>query len=494
MKKFLWLVALFLLQVAAVQAQTPAPGAPGIGDSLYPGFGNGGYDVQHYTLDLTAEPETGNLIGITTIEAVATNALSSFNLDFIGMDIESIMVDGEAAEFTREEQELTVTPASFIAQDAEFTTEVRYSGVPEVYMSVTFPAQAGWVWYDGENCPCSFVISEPDGNANFFPLNDHPLDKATYTLRVTVPKPYEVAQVGELVDIIDNGDTTTTVSEMPVPMASYMLTINISQFDRVSITSETGITLRNYYEDSVNQDLRVLFKRQEEMLTYFQGLFGEFPFDIYGAVILDHDTGSNQEMQTLSHFNTAGLPLDRPINIEQTMVHALAHQWFGGSVSLSDWGGIWLNEGFVTYAEALWFEHSLGEGALDAWMQTLYSYLVANPGYALPGEPLAEDLFSDGLYYRGALTLHALRLSVGDEMFFGILQTWLERYRDSNVTTADFIALVNEFTEEDFTEFFDEWLYDPEIPSIPELNMNPPRSPGQRASELPYALKREAVR
>jgi aminopeptidase N len=432
------------------------------------------------------------LIGITTIEAVATSDLSSFNLDFIGMDIESIIVDGEAADFSREDQELTVIPASFIAQDSEFTTEVRYSGVPEVYMSIAFPAQAGWVWYDGDHCPCSFVISEPDGNANFFPLNDHPLDKATYTLRVTVPKPYEVAQNGEVIEIIDNGDTTTTVNEMPVPMASYMLTINISLFHQVGIIGETGVVVRNYYEESVDQDLRVLFKRQDEMLTYFESLFGEFPFDIYGAVILDHDTGSNQEMQTLSHFNTADLSLDNPVSIDQAMVHAIAHHWFGGSVSLSDWADIWLNEGFVTYAEGLWFEYSLGEGSLDAWMRSLYRYLIANPGYALPGEPFAEDLFSDGPYYRGALTLHALRLNVGDEMFFQILQTWAQRYRYSNATTADFIALVNELTEEDFEDFFDSWLYDPEIPSIPEMGLSPPSTPGQRASVSSYAAKREA--
>jgi len=487
MKKVLWVIALFLLQAAVVQAQTPAPGAPGIGDSLYPGFGNGGYDVQHYTLDITVEPETGNLIGITTIEAVATSALSSFNLDFIGMDIESITVDGEAAEFSREGQELTVTPASFIAQDAEFTTEVHYSGAPEVYMSITYPAQAGWVWYEGENCPCSFVISEPDGNANFFPLNDHPLDKATYTLRVTVPKPYEVVQNGVVVDVIDNGETTTTVNEMTVPMTSYMLTINVSRFDQVEIIGESGVTIRNYYEESVDQDLRVLFKRQDEMLSYFESLFGEFPFDIYGAVILDYDTGSNQEMQTLSHFNTTELPLSDPVFIDQSMVHALAHHWFGGSVSLSDWGDIWLNEGFVTYAEGLWFEHSLGEGSLDAWMRSLYNMVSASSDYVPPGEPLADDLFGGGSYYRGALTLHALRLSVGDEMFFQILQTWVERYRYSNATTDEFVALVNELTGEDFESFFDSWLYKPEIPSIPEMNLSPPDTSGQQASTVSRA-------
>ena len=119
MKQFLTLALLLLMSaaliVAPASAQTAQPGAPGLGDSLYPGFGNGGYDVQHYTLDLTFDPESGRLDGDVTLEATATETLSAFNLDLIGFEIASIQVDGADATFTRARQELTITPAAPLA-------------------------------------------------------------------------------------------------------------------------------------------------------------------------------------------------------------------------------------------------------------------------------------------------------------------------------------------------------------------------------------------
>ena len=139
-----------LRTTALVEAAQLQPGAPGIGDSLYPGFGNSGYDAQHYNLDLNvSDVDTSTLNGIATIEAKATQDLSSFNLDFIGFTIDGITVDGKPAEFSRDGQELTITPAEPLYTDDTFTIEVKYNGSPEQITSVAIPVPTGWVIFDG---------------------------------------------------------------------------------------------------------------------------------------------------------------------------------------------------------------------------------------------------------------------------------------------------------------------------------------------------------
>ncbi len=481
MKQFLTLALLLLMSaaliVAPASAQTAQPGAPGLGDSLYPGFGNGGYDVQHYTLDLTFDPESGRLDGDVTLEATATETLSAFNLDLIGFEIASIQVDGADATFTRARQELTITPAAPLAAGADFTVEVTYSGVPKAISSVALPVQVGWIrWQRGADCPCSIVMSEPDGSANWFPANDHPLDKATYTFHVTVPKPYEVAANGVLIDIVDNGmvggaDTTTT-TEMSQPMASYLATVNIAQFDLVTEPGTHGVPIRNYFQVGIPQASRDQFARQDEMIGFYESTYGEYPFDVYGAVVVDQNLGGALETQTLSIFGKDTVAPSFS-DSELVIAHELAHQWFGNSVSLADWGDIWLNEGFATYAEGLWIEHSEGAEALNRWAIQLYTGLGRDrfSGLEPPGKPPANDLFNMSVYERGGLTLHALRLRVGDEVFFELLNQWYERNRDSSVRTADLIALAEELSGQDLSDFFDEWLYAEKLPPIPEMGL-----------------------
>ncbi|MCC6803708.1 MAG: M1 family metallopeptidase [Anaerolineae bacterium] len=462
-------LVLILTAVLTAFAQTGEPGAPGIGDSLYPGFGNGGYDVQHYTLNLTVDPAGGTLNGDVLIEAQATQNLSSLNLDLIGFEISAISVDGQAAAYTRDGQELTITPAQPLAEHTAFTVEIEYAGAPEAITSVAIPVPTGWVAYEGDGCPCSFVISEPDGAANFYPVNDHPLDKAIYTLRVTVPKPYGVAMNGVVTDVVDDGDTTTTISEVTSPMASYLTTINIARFDLVTEPGTAGsVPIRNYFEIGVDQATRDLFARQDEMMAFYQSLFGAYPFDVYGAVMLNTETGTALETQTLSIFGTDNIAPDYDES-EVTIAHELAHQWYGNSVSVADWNNIWLNEGFATYAEGLWIEHDQGSDALAAWVSDIYDYVAGDDSIVPPGAPAADDLFNDGVYYRGALALHALRLEVGDDAFFDILRTWYARYKDGSAGTADFIALASEVSRQELGDFFDGWLYAPDVPPIPAM-------------------------
>jgi len=444
-------------------------GSSGLGDSLYLGFGNGGYDVTHYTLDIIVnDVSTSNLTASTTIEAVATQDLLSFNLDFVGFDIDSITVNDVSADFSRKGQELTVTPLKPLVEGQPFTVVIKYNGSPEEMQSVALPVQTGWIIFDGG----SFVLSEPDGSAGFYPVNDHPLDKATYTFHVTVPDPLEVAANGVLIGTLDNGTSTTFVFEERDPMASYLVTINIDEFDIETMTSENGIPIRNYYSSDLPKDVRKPFARQGEMLDYFSKIYGQYPFEVYGSMVMNTEFDSALENQTLSIYGIDMIDVEDVEGTELTVAHELSHQWFGDSVSVADWSDIWLNEGFATYSEGLWIEHLYGREALDGWVKSQYADVINHPeNFVAPGNPPADDLFNEGVYVRGGLTLHALRLEVGDEVFFEILKTYFKRYENGNASTAEFIAVAEKVSGKDLTKFFDTWLYNETIPPIPAMGL-----------------------
>jgi aminopeptidase N len=441
----------------------PSKGAEGIGDSLYPGFGNGGYDAEHYTLDLNvSDVGTSTLSGTTTIEAKATQALSSFNLDFIGFTVDGITVNGEPATFSRDGQELTITPAKPLYADDAFTVEVKYNGSPNQITSVAIPVLTGWVRFDGG----SFVLSEPDGAANYYPVNDHPLDKASYTFRVTVPEPYEVAANGVLAQTTDNGDTTTYVFEARDPMASYLTTVNISDFDLETGQNANGIPIRNYFATGISEDLLKPFELQPKMIDFFSSVYGPYPFDVYGAVVMNTETGSALETQTLSIF---GLDQLGKASTEETIAHEASHQWFGDSVSVADWSDIFLNESFATYSQGLWIEYSRGHEALNQWVQDEYDTVAESIDELVPpGKPPADDLFNGGVYDWGALGLQALRLTIGDDAFFDTLKTYYEDFKGGNVTHDDFFKVAEAVSGQDLNDFFDRWFYSEDLPALPE--------------------------
>jgi Ca2+-binding RTX toxin-like protein len=463
------------LSASLALAVSPTPGGPGVGDSLYPEFGNSGYDVEKYTLDLNvSEVETSTMTATTQVEAIATQDLSSFNLDFIGFTIDSITVNGVAASFSRVGQELIITPAVPLAAGEAFTAAISYSGSPEQITSVAIPVPTGWVIYDGG----SFVLSEPDGAANYYPVNDHPLDIAAYTFRITVPEGFEVAANGVLEQTVRGDGTTTYVFEARDPMASYLTTVNItSGFEVVNDVSATGVPIRNFFADGVTdaypeidpEALLAPFDLQPEMIDFFTSLFGPYPFEVYGSVVMNTDTGTALETQTLSIFGIG--QLDSP-TLEETIAHEASHQWFGNSVVLGDWSDIWLNEGFATYSQGLWIEYSRGAAALDAWITDVYGFVTDFFEFFVPpGEPAADDLFNPGVYEWGALALHALRLEVGDEVFFDIVRTYYDTYKGQNVVTEDLIAVAEQVSGLPLQSFFDRWIYSDYLAPIPELGL-----------------------
>ena len=215
------------LSTSLVLAAPPAKGkhgADGVGDPYFPKDGNGGYDVKHYDLDLSYEPDTDVLTATATITAVATHALSRFNLDYDGPAISSISIDGTAAKWQLKKGELIITPAAVIPQGATFDTAVAYEGVPHELQD---SFGGGWITTEDG----ALALGQPHGATTWFPANDHPIDKATVTVTIDVPEGVEAVSNGELVSEVTAGGRTTRVWDAVEPMASYLVMLAIGEFD-----------------------------------------------------------------------------------------------------------------------------------------------------------------------------------------------------------------------------------------------------------------------
>ena len=445
---------------ATTTTPAPAPGAPGLGDPYAPGLGNGGYDVQHYTIALDVEPMPNIVTGTTTIAARATQALSAFNLDFADLPIDAVTVDGRAAAYTHDGNELTITPAAPLGEADRFTTVVTYHGSPAPIPSLAADTIG---WFHSPSGAIN-VVGEPDGAQAWFPANDYPSDKATFRFEITVPAPYVAAAPGLLHATEQRGDRIRYIWEMDQPIATYLAAVNIDKYEVETAAGPGAVEIRNYFPQDTPAALRARYAELPQVIEYFASLFGPYPYDAYGVLIADPQADIcgfmvAEETPTLSTHCATNRAAD-----EEVVAHELAHQWFGDSVSLASWQDMWLKEGLATYGQWLW---QTRDGGLEALNKAAGSDLQRLRLAAPIAQPPPHDLYNEGVYTGGALVFHALRLKVGDETFFKILRTYYNRYKDGNAGTQDFIAVAEEVSGQELSPFFSDWLYTTILPALP---------------------------
>ena len=462
------------------------PGAPGAGDAYFPYAGNGGYDVQHYDLALTYTPPAaapapivGRLSGVATIDLVATQDLNSFNLDLRGMDVQAVKVNGQGVREATPPApgdvpagpgywqiqdddarvwELTIQPRPKLKQGQTARVVVTYGG-DTVRPEDIEGALYGWVTTrDG-----AMVVGEPEGSMTWYPDSDHQTDKATYSFDITVPEG-KVAVANGLPrgDPVTAGGWTTWSWDAPDEQASYLTTASVGDYDLRFSQTTRGLPVIDAVDDNLTPANAAATEAglalQADMIAFLEDTFVPYPFNSYGSIVDDDSVGYALETQNRPVYSRAAR--------EFTVVHELAHQWFGNAVSPQRWQDIWLNEGWATYVEWLWSEATGGDSAQDNFDGIMaipaddefWDLAIADPG------PLG--LFLGGIYDRGAATLHALRAQVGDDAFFAATREWLTRYDDSTATTENFQSIFEEVSGQDLGSFFDVWVHTPTKPTL----------------------------
>ncbi|HZJ63626.1 MAG TPA: M1 family metallopeptidase, partial [Kofleriaceae bacterium] len=451
---------------ANARFELPSPGAPGIGDPLFPTLGNGGYEVEHYDLQLryeTADP-LQPIDGTVRIIARATQSLSRFNLDFGGDSVGAVRVNGLPAEFSRDGEDLVIKPLLPLFRGQFFLITVTHFAAspkpidPTVLITPFFVTPSGNAW-----------ALQPNNAHLVFPSNDHPSDMASFSFRIDVPEGTTAVASGVETGRLTIGGRTIYRFEQVQPMATELAQVVVGAFTVIARGEHGGVRVRDVVPTSLVSDLEPKLASEINHLDFMQALVGDYPFSTYGSLVGDAAFGFALETQTLSLYS--GPSFSRPpASYEPIMVHELAHQWFGDSVAPSRWADVWANEGHATWYEYS-FRFGLDSPAFISRMQSLYSFgnfyraffgPVANP----PGGEVLT-LFNPNVYGGGALVLFALRQQVGDAAFQQIERDWVSTYRGKSASTADFIALASQVSGQDLTAFLNDWFYGTTTPAMP---------------------------
>lgn len=437
---------------ASTLASTPltSPATPSIGDPFAPELGSSDYDVQHYDIQIDIDPaQVNQLKADVIIQAVSkTDGLRKIALDFIGYQVKGVLVNGETAEYSRNDDKLLVLLPESLPADTPFSVEVGYSGLADLRQSryVTFEATIGPFFRQGESF---FILSEPDGARFWLPCNDHPRDKATFRFEVGVPHGYTAVSNGLLLKSMQGKDWDTFIWQHDYPMATYAATIAVDKYEVLEYETENGTIMRHYFTPARQDAAAAMSAVIDEALPWMEQMLGTYPFEAYGHVTVDA-SGVAFESQTMVVMANYMLS-------ERVVVHELAHMWFGDWVSLDSWGEMWRNEGFATYFEDMWMLRD-DPAAFKRMMDDRTQKLYDDESLEALGRLSPGNLFGLESYDKGAVVVHQLRQEVGDEAFFSGLQQYFQLYGGGTASDEDFINVMEEAANKELDEFFDDWL------------------------------------
>jgi aminopeptidase N len=507
------LLAFLVVAAAPATAAPPTPGAAGVGDRLFPQLGNGGYDAIHYDVDVryaTSAPSQP-MQGTVRMLARATQALSRFDLDFSGQSVGSIAVNGAPAAWTRDGEDLVITPRRPLPAGLPFVVTVSdFVAVPTVAdpddesTTAFFQHSAG-----------SATAGQPNWTHSFLPSNDHPSDKATFDLRFDVPAGETAVGNGVLVSKWTAGGRSHFVYLQRQPMATELIQLAVGDYDVTAVGVRSGVYLRDVTAKPITAQIQPLLGVTPSQMAWMQARVGRYPFDLYGSLVVEADIGFALESQTLELMDTSWFDDFGQGVWEPTLLHEMSHMWFGDSVSPKTWSDLWLNEGHASWYEFLYaaekgelaedtqgYPDDEGYADFDDLMKAVYAHgdqWRADDGpVALPTS--ADTLFSFQVYHGGALVLYALRQLVGADTFQRIERAWLQTYEGRSAGTDDFIALASRVSGRDLTRFLRDWVYGtttPPMPGHPDWTVDPVESgyaaplarPGGPAAAAPSRRK-----
>jgi len=432
------------------------------------------YDLQNARLEMRFDTASRKVMGtVTHTLAPLRSGLKQVEFDSVNLMILSVTVGGKPVQFETTGGKLKVELPAAAKAGQGISVQIRYEGQPKQGMyfilpDKNYPTRPVQIWTQGES----------KETRHFVPIYDYPNDLTTSETVLTVPKTWTTLSNGRLVSVKDTIDGMKTWTwRQAQPHATYLISVVAGEFDERK-DAWRNIPVAYYVPKGRAERIPPTFSSTKAMLDYYSGKFGVlYPWDKYAQIAVEEHFGGMEHTSatTLSAASLVNPKLAPEYShpADDLVAHELAHQWFGDLVTCKDWGEMWLNEGFASYAEELWDEKLYGKEMveLDIWNRR-NQWLANQRAYPLPlvnrGFKDISETFAN-VYGKAAIVIHMLRLELGDEDFFRGLRHFLQKHRHQNVTSADLARAIEEATGKNVDLFFDQWVYGAGAPKF-EVN------------------------
>ena len=456
--------------------QEPAPIKSGI--APFKNEYSGKFDVINYDLEIGLSEKSEQIAGIANITIILNKNIKQIPLDFTGLSIQSVLINNSIAKYSYEKGKIFIDSKNFKANQM-LTVRIEYNGKPDDGLII------------GKNVhgnPSVFADNWPNRARFWFPSKDHPSDKATVSFTIHAPYKWKVIANGALIEkpkvsaenaigLKESRLTWRWKSSVPIP--TYNMVIGAAEMDITtlgvanfayspsSLRSDGSIEVSNWTFPEDTEKSQLSFERSVEMVNFFTTKIGPYPYEKLANVQSSTRFGGMENASAIFYSQEA---IAKGRNIESTVSHEIAHQWFGDSVTEKEWHHLWLSEGFATYFGALFFEQSDGRDNFIERMEKSKNRIFQSK---VTDRPIVDyevrDLFkllNSNNYPKGAWVLHMLRGLLGDEIFFRGISKYYNRYNNRTALTKDFMKIMEEVSGKNLQYFFDQWIFSPGYPII----------------------------
>lgn len=429
-----------------------------VADPVYPQHGNPGIDVLHYGLDLSWAPAQKRLTGRATLHLRGMATAPEIRLDFSpAFTVENVLLNGVVASSGLADGKLTVHGG--LAKDQQATLIVAYHGTPQVADAPTHRTDFNKVGLRVTDDGSLWTMQEPFGAFTWYPVNDHPSDKALYDIAITVPDGWKGIAGGTPAGQEGHTFRYTTTD----PMASYLTTLAVGKYEKQTATGPHGLPLTYWYRPGRDEDMLATASNSPRYLQWIEERFGPYPFASAGVLIVPATSAmETQQLVTIGSMRSAAGADDK--YREGVLVHEFLHHWFGDAVTARNWDSLWLNEGWAMFGQYL-FQNERDSISMEAWENSARDTdAKLREQFGPPGKPDPADFGRSNMYVCPALMLNEIRKQAGDAAFYAMARDWVATNRNTVQDRRSFTAFVNTHTGLDLTALIDTWLDSPTTP------------------------------
>ncbi len=434
------------------------------------------YDVEHYTFHIEISDRTDKINGLAEIfvkiNDPKTQTLTldlvdiASGLDGKGMHVKSVKKKGRSLSYNHKDNKLSIALNETLEPGQMISLSVAYAGIPADGLIIDENKYGDRTFF-GDNWP--------DRARHWLPTVDHPADKATCEFIVTAPAHYQVIANGmlreesNLLDFKNREELKVTHWVNRIPIPTKVMVMGVARFAVLHAEQHHHIPIQYWVYPEDREAGFSAFEPSANILQFFSTKLGPYPYDKLAQVESKTNYGGMENASNIFYSEEA---IHTRNKLEALIAHEIAHQWFGNSLTESDWSHVWLSEGFATYLSHLYFEHTYGRDSLAALLkedkERIFAFHLKSPETTVV-DTATHNLFkllNANSYQKGSWFLHMLRSKTGDDLFWKGLRLYYQRYKESNANTEDFRKIMEEVSGQNLAAFFNQWLNKPGHPYI----------------------------